>query len=484
MSTELTFEIQTIDQKKERVTIKAFHSGKLIETDTFFLNSRKSRMGFLKCVSEKTGMEIDMLNDVFLEHIDNLKIETIDSENSALPACSEQIVQEALSMLKNPALFECIERDIEQIGIAGEKELCRQLYIIMSSRNLEKPLSGIIFGASASGKSYLIETISKMMPPEAVLQAHDITDEALYYLESGALKNRIVIAGERIEDKRSKRGKAEDNTKALREILASGKLSKLVTTKDKDGRPVTTHIEQPGPIVYLESTTSTGIHDEDATRLLPLVTDESARQTQIIIDAMKTKALGKTASGNLKEAILLKHQVAQRLLKPARVNIPFVDSLTLPYDVVSTRRAFSQLISLIEAVAVLRQYQKSACEQDGVLVLEADEFDYAIAYPLVMKIFVRTYSGINEKSRDLLRIIVERSPEYSFTILELDTWAGISDASVRRRLKELVERGIVSECRDVRPYTYKVERPDLADTANINLPTPDEIAERLAIKAG
>lgn len=481
MHNEVRFEFEPTTQG--RATVKAFEADKLIEVDSFNLDSRKSRSGFLKCVSEKTGIDTEGLDGLFIEHLDSIKAQARQDEpdNDPLRDCPANVREQALDMLNSSELFDIINTDIEKIGIAGEKDLCRQLYIIMSSRTLKKPLSGIVFGASASGKSYMIESIANMMPPETVLQAHDITDEALYYLEPGALQNRIVIAGERIEDKRSRRGKAEDNTKALREILASGKLSKLVTTKDKDGRPVTTHIEQTGPIVYLESTTSTGIHDEDATRLLPLVTDESPRQTAVIIEAMKAKALGKTFADTLKEEVIAKHQTAQRLLRPAKVNIPFVHSLMLPYDVVSTRRAFSQLISMIEAVTILRQYQKETQEQDGVLILQADEIDYGVVYPLVMRIFARTYSGINEKSRDLLRIIIERSPEYSFTILELNGWAGISDASVRRRLRELVERGIVSECRDVKPYTYKVEKPELANTANIDLPDPDDIAERLAL---
>jgi energy-coupling factor transporter ATP-binding protein EcfA2 len=481
VNNRVTFEFEQAGAS--RATVKAIEAGKLIEVDSFNLDSRKSRAGFLKSVSEKTGIDTESLDEIFLERLDRSKAEARQAapDNDPLGDCPANIKEQALDMLNSPDLFDIINADIEKIGIAGEKDLCRQLYLIMSSRNLKKPLSGIVFGASASGKSYLIESIANMMPPEAVLQAHDITDEALYYLEPGALKNRIVIAGERIEDKRSRRGKAEDNTKALREILASGKLSKLVTTKDKDGKPITSHIEQFGPIVYLESTTSTGIHDEDATRLLPLVTDESPGQTAVIIEAMKAKALGETAADNQKEEILLKHQTAQRLLRPAKVTIPFVDLLTLPYDVVSTRRAFSQLISMIEAVAILRQYQKETQEQDSDLILCADEIDYGIVYPLVMKIFARTYSGINEKSRDLLRIIIERSPHYSFTILELHGWAGISDASVRRRLRELVEQGIVLESRDIKPYTYKIENPELADTANVNLPDPETIAERLAI---
>jgi hypothetical protein len=264
-------------------------------------------------------------------------------------------------------------------------------------------------------------------------------------------------------------------------MLASGKLSKLVTTKDKDGKPVACRIEQAGPIVYLESTTSTGIHDEDATRLLPLVTDESYQQTEMIIDAMRKNAMGQTGSDKLKESIILKHQTAQRILRPARVHIPYVHSLNLPYGVVSTRRAFEQLLSMIKAVALLRQYQKEAIEENGVLTIKADDGDYEIVYPLIMEIFARTYSPMNEKSRDLLRVIMDRNTSERFTIQDLTAWAGISDASIRRRLRELTERGIIAAHGEIKPYTSSVQNPDLVKQAKVPLPTPDEIRERLAI---
>ncbi|MEN6307975.1 MAG: hypothetical protein ABFD91_09495 [Anaerohalosphaeraceae bacterium] len=476
----ITFEIEMMG--KSRAKVKVLAGNQTIEVDSFNLDTRKSRVGFLDSVSKKTGIDIEELDRVFLDHIDRLKTVTQpESVSNPLDNCPAHIREQAMDMLKSPELFDIINRDIEAVGIAGEKDLCRQLYIIMTSRILNKPLSGIVFGASASGKTYMIETVSKLMPQESVLQAHDITDEALYYLEPGALEHRIVIAGERIEDKNNKRGKAEDNTKALREMLASGNLSKLVTTKNKDGKPVADYIKQTGPIVYLESTTSTGIHDEDATRLLPLVTDESSQQTKIILNAMCDKAMGQTGSDKLKESIILKHQTAQRVLKSVRVIIPYVHSLNLPYEVVSTRRAFDQLLSMIKAVAILRQYQKEVIDENGLLTIRADDRDYEIVYPLIMRIFARTYSPMNEKSRDLLRVIMDRNTSERFTVQDLTGWAGISDASTRRRLRELIERGIIAEHGESKPYTYSVQNPDLAQTANINLPTPDDIRERLAI---
>jgi len=114
------------------------------------------------------------------------------------------------------------------------------------------------------------------MPPEAIFRAHDFSDEALYYLPHGSLRHKVVVAGERPHEFGSKTGQAESNSKGFREMVGDGVLRKCVTCKGADGQLETKHIEQPGPIAYLESTTAATIYDEDATRLLPLVSDESS----------------------------------------------------------------------------------------------------------------------------------------------------------------------------------------------------------------
>jgi hypothetical protein len=113
-------------------------------------------------------------------------------------------------------------------------------------------------------------------------------------------------------------------------MVASGELKKAVTVKGQDGKPRTVLIHQPGPIAYLESSTATNIHDEDATRLLPLATDESASQTKRIIEAQRHEAKGQTISESKHSEIIDRHHTLQRLLQPIQVRIPYIDSISLP----------------------------------------------------------------------------------------------------------------------------------------------------------
>ena len=164
-------------------------------------------------------------------------------------------------------------------------------------------------------------------------------------------------------------------------MVASGELKKAVTVKGNDGKHKTEVIYQPGPITYLESSTAANIHDEDATRLLPLATDESAGQTQKVIEAQRKAAKGQITAEDVKQRIIQKHNTLQRLLKPIAVRIPYIDSISLPDTNIATRRTYQQLTYIIYSIALLRQHQKTVKTEksNGLQYIEADDIDYSIA---------------------------------------------------------------------------------------------------------
>ncbi len=163
----------------------------------------------------------------------------------------------------------------------------------------------------------------------------------------------------------------------------------------------------------------------------------------------------------------------------------------MPQTNIATRRTFGHLVSVIKAVALLRQYQKDIKhDKDGVEYITADEKDYKITYRLMKKILARTYSPLNQKSKDLLEILLDKTkpdPNSSvdaygmFTNQDCQHWVGLSEATIRRRLGTLVWTGIVSVDKTSKPYKYRVDKPELAESVDVGLPDPEDIAERIAI---
>ena len=287
----------------------------------------------------------------------------------------------ALTMLRASDLMAQIAEDIEAVGVTGERSLALMVYLIGTSRLAKRPLAGIVRGSSASGKSYIIESVAKLFPGEAVVHAHRITPQALYHLPEGALAHKFVVAGER---SRAQNDAAAEATRALREMLATGYLNKLITTSTRDGF-VTQMIHQPGPIAYVESTTLRRIFDEDRNRCILLRTDESPEQTRRInLAAARRKTVPLNAHRRQRvEDIVAKHHAVQRVLKRCRVTIPFAESLAenFPCDRVESRRSFPLLLSLIEAVALLHQFQRND-DHDANNTIEAVPEDCATARDL------------------------------------------------------------------------------------------------------
>ncbi len=281
---------------------------------------------------------------------------------------------EAQAMLEDPQLLDHIVTDVQALGVAGERDLIRTLYLAGVSRLLFKPLAIIIQSLSSSGKTFVAETTAKLFPPEAVIHATSMTAQALHYLPLGALEHRFVVAGER---SRRQDDDVADATKALREMISSGKLSKLIPVKDKDtGGYVTVKIEQKGPIAFCESTTASDIFDEDKNRCLLLSADECPAQTRCVLIRMAATHSGAVVSDG--EAIIQRHWALQRMLQQRTVVIPFAELLATKFsdERVEARRAFGHLLSMVKASALLHQCQREL-DTDGRIIATLGDYEVA-----------------------------------------------------------------------------------------------------------
>lgn len=316
-----------------------------------------------------------------------------------LAAIPDNVRSAALAWLQSPVLMSFIAESIELCGVAGEQQTAMLVYLTGTSRLLEHPLAVIVQGPSSSGKSYVIDSVARLFPTEVILKATDMTDQALYYMERGSLSHRWIVAGERARGLREETGQG---TKALREMISAGVLSKAVTISTPDG-PETKFIEQPGPIAYAESTTATDLFEEDANRCLILPSDERPEQTREILRAHGQRSAGITsAAEQVTRRELLR--ALHLLLEPVPVIVPYAVPLAelFPCERVEARRAFGHLEAVIHTLALLHQAQRPR-DDLGRLIAQAD--DYAIARQLLEPIFARS---LGSRDADSLRRFVEQ----------------------------------------------------------------------------
>ncbi len=398
-------------------------------------------------------------------------------ERRRLDKTPADIREEAEALLHDPDLIDRVTRDIALMGVAGEQDLAATLYLVGTSRKLCKPLAARVRGPSTSGKSYLIEKSSSLMPPESVITATQISPQALFYMKKGSLRHKLVVAGER---SRNQEDEAADATRALREMLTAGRLSKLLAVKMGD-RMETQLVEQEGPISYLESTTLGEVFAEDENRCLPLETDERPEQTSRILTAMAAGFAGQLPERD-PARVRQVHQAAQRMLERREVVIPFASQVgaKLPPVRVEVRRAFPFLMSMIGASALLHQFQREQTD-DGRVV--AERADYEVAALLLSGAMRRLLgAGISAPSRRFGERLREWFPAPgTFTAPQAKKREG-SDGSSRRSvyvwLEELVDASVVEMVTEQvgrTAATYKLTGLDPGTATAYTLPAADEV---------
>lgn len=365
---------------KSKVIIQVERDGEILHHDECNVHNSKSRAKLVaelvELGCEETSVTAELLS-IATEVTTNNKPSdaTAPKPDDPLSEMPDEVVREAKGLLRSyPNLLELAYRDASEVGIVGEEPTVMTIYLSGVSRLLARPMSIIVQGSSSSGKSYIVERVAQLFPHETKIVVQQMTPQALFYLPDGALEHKFVIAGERsrIEDDSS-----AEATRALREMLSSGVLRKMVPVKGADGRMVTEIIESRGPISYIESTTLGAIFDEDLNRCVLIHTDESEQQTRRILQAEAVR----TARDN--SAALNRQHAIQRILQPRTVLIPYAEDLArlLPAERVECRRAFSHIKSCISACALLHQFQRTMT--DGCIV--ANESDYVATYVLLSK---------------------------------------------------------------------------------------------------
>lgn len=362
-----------------------------------------------------------------------------------LEKMSDEVKDEAEKLLNDPDLMQRIVADVHALGVAGEDRLIQTVYIVGVSRLLPKPLAAIVQGPSSSGKSYVAEQTSKLMPPEGIIHASQMTPQSLFHMKPGRLRHRFILAGER---SRKEDYDTAEATRALREMIGSGKLTKMMPMKVNGGTIETQVIEQGGPIGFLETTTLCRIMEEDRNRCILLSTDETPEQTQRISEAAAARAAGIT--GGNTDGIIERYHAMQRMIamEPAKVIIPFAEKLSAAfgYEKLEVRRSLPHLLTAIEAVALLYQRQRERTENGTII---ADLADYAIARNIFGHAIERSLGLVlSNGARRFLRRLRTRYSFENFKSTKAVADDTFGKTQVHGWLCELADQGLIVKVED------------------------------------
>lgn len=389
---------------------------------------------------------------------------------------SEDEKKVALQILNDEELIESFLDTIERLGCVGEDENKVVVYLALTSRKMDEPINIIAKGESASGKSFLVQSVTEFFPGDEVLQFSALSPKALYHRKDD-LSHKALIVYERAG--------AEESDYSIRILQSEGKLIYSVTVKNPETQSFETQdIEIAGPIAYVETTTRPHLNPENETRCFEIFIDESEGQTREIFKVQNAKYKGKSLN---RAEILKPWRNAQRLLKYYPVIIPYIDEIEFPTKPLRVRRDRPRFFALIEASALLHQYKREKKLVNGSERLVANLGDYTVAYGLANRILDQTVRGLSPKLEELLRtiwIIAEEKnpldPEAAeFGRKDVRDKLGWNQKTVIRYLQEAENGGYIEHTEGGKgiAYKYKVAKR-IEDGGNLLL-SPQDLTERL-----
>jgi len=346
---------------------------------------------------------------------------------------------DVIEFLKDHRLIERIQEDLN-FFIIGESRIKLLAYLIATSRKQPygSTLAGTFKGSSSAGKSYITEKVKQLMPKEEVVSITNLSPKALYYYGEDHLKNKLVI----ISEAQGKTG-AEY---AIRNLLSEPYIVSSIPLKkdDKTGEMKTKEFKVNAPIAYLDTTTRSKIHPENATRVFELYLTETPEQTkEINIHQAKMAGIDYFAIKQREKEIFERHRNLQTLLhKDIIVLIPYAKLISFPPAYLRARRDFPKLLNIIKTIAFLYQYQRDIKEKGRITYIEATPEDYKYAYVLAQNTFLETLDILDKRERKILEVIEKNihATKTAFTRNDISNWMGIDKSHLVQHLISLEQK--------------------------------------------
>ena len=444
----------------------------LLHIDTLDLYQAKARNVFVQQAASALSVDASVIaRDVsrLLLQLEAWQAEAIASAVTAKPAAAALSAEEeasGLALLRDPDLVRRIVRDVAAVGVVGEDGNALLGYLAAVSRKLEKPLAVLIQSTSAAGKSTLMDALLSLMPEAERVHYSAMTGQSLFYLGEGDLRHKILAIAEEEGVRQA--------AYALKLLQSQGELTIASTGKDpQTGKLVTEEYRVQGPVMLCLTTTAIDLDEELLNRCLVLTIDESREQTEAIHARQRqARTLAGLVASREVEAIQRAHRAAQTLLRPLAVVNPFAEQLTFRSESTRTRRDHAKYLTLIDAIALLHQYQRPVrtANVGGAVIeyIEATQADIQLANRLASEVLGRSLDELPPQTRRVLGHIAalvetqmhERSMSRAavrFTRRELRAVVGMTDTALRLHLERLIALEYVLVHRGQRGQSFVYE---------------------------
>jgi hypothetical protein len=421
--------------------------------------------------------EIHLFGEDVVATIEVLKtnaIPFVKVQAEKLKAEAIQAAGKAGELLKTPDILGEFWKVCRKLGLVGEMKNAKLLYLALTSRVLDRPVSVVVKGTSSSGKSFQIEIVLTFFPTTAYYALSSMSERALAYSEE-PLAHRFLVLFEAA-------GMNSDFASyLLRSLLSEGRIRYETVEKTRDGLQPKL-IEREGPTGVLLTTTLARLHPENETRLLSLTSKDDRDQTIAILKTLADRQNGKAPSvPDLGPWVAFQEWI--ELTGNHSVKIPFAPALAeeIKPRAVRLRRDFTQMLNLISAHAILHQLSREVDPDSGRIVANLDDYQavYELISDLLNDLVMATVSKTTRETVEAVKKLTEKNNQ-AVNITKVAKALGIDRSAASRRVAVAVADEYLNnlEEREGRPARLVIGDP-LPEDETI-LPTPEKLKEKIS----
>lgn len=408
------------------------------------------------------------------------KIESLKEQKPQARQLSEGRYRKAINYLKAPKLMERTNHDIGRTGMIGEENNRLLMYLVFTSRLREQPLHIISLGASGTGKTYLQEKVSELIPEQDKLEITILSENAFYYFDRKELKHRLVL----IEDMDG----AENVLYPLRELQTKRKISKTIPIKDSKGNMKTITLKVEGPICLAGTSTREQLYEDNSNRSLLIYLDGSNQHKEHIMEYQRRLSAGKVNSreeNEMKEFF----KDMQTVLKPIKVRNPYAELLKLPEYIFKPLRTNSHYLATIETITFYHQYQREIKTDriTGERYIETTLEDIEWANILLKDVLLAKSDELPRAVREFFESLkrwIKKEKKENFFAKEVRERLRMYPMKVNRYMYELESRGFIRKTGGNRKtgFEYEIYRWDDYEKLQAGTDVMNEVLEQIRSK--
>jgi hypothetical protein len=390
----------------------------------------------------------------------------VELERAEAQATSQEAWEQCHELAEAPNILERFAAELAQSGVAGESRIAKLLYLAVTSRLLQRPVSIALKGPSSGGKSHVVERVLSFVPESAYYALTAMSERTLAYSEE-PIKHRFLVIYE------AAGMSGEFATYLMRSLLSEGRVRYETVEKTSEGiKPRL--IEREGPTGLIVTTTAVKLHPENETRLLSLTVTDTQDQTRAVMAALAEEAGQGGPDLEAWHALQVWLESAEH-----RVFIPYAKILAdlIPPVAVRLRRDFGALLNLVRAHALLHHATRER-DAEGRIVATIEE-DYAAVRELVADLVSEgievTVPKTVRETVEAVKRLREASSGEPVSVVELARELKLDRSAVSRRVRNAKDRGYLRDLEEnLRKPSRLVLGDDLPEDLQI-LPNPEDV---------